>query len=181
MQPSLDQVQIMSMLARAISARRIVEIGIFSSYSTLTLAQSLTAEGELIACGVPGEHLDLSRSYWQRGGVAQKIDFSTDGGSEVLDRLLTADGAGSCDLISISALKHQYLNYYHRAIELLRPQGLLIATDVLWQGRVLNPQAYDDEFTLGLDRFNRALMDDRRVQAQILPLGDGISIALKTQ
>jgi predicted O-methyltransferase YrrM len=179
MQPSLVQMQTIVMLSHAIDTMRIVEIGTFCSYSTLALAQALPGEGQLIGCGVPGEHLELSRSYWERGGVAQQINFSNDSGLEVLNRLATTYGADSCDLIVLSGLKHQYLNYYHQAIELLRPQGLLIATDVLWQGRVLNPQVYNDEFTLGLDRFNRELAADRRIQVNILPIGDGLTIAVK--
>jgi caffeoyl-CoA O-methyltransferase len=179
MQPSLVQMQMMTTLIHAIDARRIVEIGTFCSYSTLALAQALPDNGELISCGVPGKHLELSRNYWERGGVAHKIDFYTDSGVEVLNRLLTTDGAESWDLIVISALKHQYLNYYHHAIELLRPQGLLIATDVLWQGRVLNPEVYQDQFTLGLDRFNHELAKDRRLQVNTIPIGDGLTIGLK--
>lgn len=179
MQPTVAQVQLVTMLVRSIGARRVVEIGIFSSYSTLAIALALPECGQLISCGVAGEHLDLCRSYWQRAGVADKIDFYTNSGIELLERLAPADGAGSCDLIFISALKNQYLAYYERAIELLRPKGLLVATDVLWQGRVLNPQVYDDNFTCGLDGFNQTLVRDERVQVSLLPIGDGLSIALK--
>ena len=89
------------------------------------------------------------------------------------------DPVASFDLITISGLKHQYPLYYHRAIELLRPQGLLVATDVLWQGRVLNPDAYDDAFTQGIDLFNRQLVVDKRFIVSVLPIGDGMSIATK--
>jgi caffeoyl-CoA O-methyltransferase len=79
----------------------------------------------------------------------------------------------------ISGLKHQYPLYYQRAIELLRPGGLLITTDVLWQGRVLSPDTYNDDFTQGIGLFNRELVADARLRISVLPIGDGLSIALK--
>lgn len=179
MQPTLAQVQLLAILLRTIAAQRVVEIGIFSSYATLEIALTLPTEGQLISCGVGGEHLELARSYWQRGGVAAKINFSTDSAIEVLERVSSLYGAGSCDAIIVSALKHQYLNYYQHAIELLRPNGLLIATDVLWQGRVLNSHVHNDNFTCGLDLFNHTLAKDDRLRVSLLPIGDGLSIAVK--
>jgi predicted O-methyltransferase YrrM len=179
MQPTLAQAQLISLLMRSMGASRVLELGIFSSYSTLAMALALPPQGQLISVGVGGKHLDIARDYWARGGVAAKIDFQIGSGLEVLDRLLAVNPVASFDLITISGLKHQYPLYYHRAIELLRPQGLLVATDVLWQGRVLNPDAYDDAFTQGIDLFNRQLVADKRVIVSVLPIGDGMSIATK--
>jgi predicted O-methyltransferase YrrM len=179
MQPTLAQAQTIALLMRSIGACRVLELGIFSSYTTLALALALPPQGRLISCGVAGKHLDVARAYWQQAGVATQIDFQIGSGLELLDRLAAANPIPYFDLITISGLKHQYPLYYRRAIELLRPQGLSIATDVLWQGRVLNPNTYNDDFTRSIDLFNRELVADPRVSVSVLPIGDGLSIALK--
>jgi predicted O-methyltransferase YrrM len=179
MQPTLAQAQTISLLMRSTGACRVLELGIFSGYATLALALALPTQGRLISCGVAGKHLDIARDSWQQAGVAPQIDFQIGSGLELLDRLSTVKPIAYFDLITISGLKHQYPLYYHRAIELLRPQGLLVTTDVLWQGRVLNPNTYNDDFTRGIDLFNRELVSDPRVSVSVLPLGDGLSIAIK--
>ena len=178
MQPTLAQAQPIALLMRSIAASRVLEIGIFSSYTTLALALALPLQGQLISSGVAGRHLDISRAYWQQGGVTTQIDLQVGSGLELLDRLLILDLVPTFDLITICGLKHQYPSY-QRAIELLRPRGLLVTTDVFWQGRVLNPDTYNDEFTLGIDRFNRQLVTDPRVSVSVIPIGDGMSIAIK--
>jgi predicted O-methyltransferase YrrM len=187
MQPTLAQAQLIALLIRSMGASRVLELGIFSGYCTLALALALPPQGRLISAGVAGAHLDIARDYWERGGVSAKIDFQIGSGLELLvreaslkeNRLGSIQPRASFDLITISGLKHQYLQYYHQAIELLRPQGLLVTTDVLWQGRVLNPETYDDDFTRGIDLFNRELVADPRMQVSVLPIGDGLSIAIK--
>jgi predicted O-methyltransferase YrrM len=178
MQPTLAQAQTIALLMRSIDASRVLEIGIFSSYTTLAMALALPAQGRLISFGVAGQHLDTARDYWQQGGVAAQIDFQIGSGLDLLDRLIAVNPVASLDLITICGLKHQYPDY-QRAIELLRPRGLLVTTDVLWQGRVLSLDTYSDEFTLGIDRFNRQLAIDPRVNVSVIPIGDGMSIAIK--
>jgi caffeoyl-CoA O-methyltransferase len=178
MQPTLAQAEFIALLLRSSGASRVLELGIFSSYTTLAIALALPPDGVVVASGVAGKHLDVAREYWQRADVATKIDFQIGNGLELLDRLLTSDLA-ACDAIVISGLKHQYPLYYQRAIELLRPGGLLITTDVLWQGRVLSPDTYNDDFTQGIGLFNRELVADARLRISVLPIGDGLSIALK--
>jgi predicted O-methyltransferase YrrM len=178
MQPTLAQAEFIALLLRSIGASRVLELGIFSSYTTLAIAMALPPTGKVIACGVAGKHLDVARNYWVQGGVAANIDFQIGSGIELLDRLVTSELA-TFDAIAICGLKHQYPQYYQRAIELLRPGGLLITTDVLWQGRVLTPGTYNDDFTQGIERFNRELVADPRVKVSVLPIGDGLSIALK--
>ena len=179
MQPTLAQAQTIALLMRSIDASRVLEIGIFSSYTTLAMALALPPQGRLISFGVAGQHLDIARDYWQQGGVAAQIDFQIGSGLDLLDRLVVVNPVASLDLITIAGLKYQYSLYYQRAIELLRPRGLLVTTDVLWQGRVLSPDTYSDEFTLGIDRFNRELAIDPRVNVSVIPIGDGMSIAIE--
>jgi predicted O-methyltransferase YrrM len=180
MQPTLPQAQLIALLMRSIGASRVLELGIFNSYSTLAMALALPTSGKIISCGVAGKHLDIARTHWHQAGAEDKIDLQINSGLELLDRLLNHSPIEHFDLIIISGLKHQYSLYYQRAIELLRPQGLLITTDVLWQGKVLNPDTYNDDFTRGIDLFNRELAADPRVNVSVLPIGDGLSIAMKT-
>jgi predicted O-methyltransferase YrrM len=179
MQPSLDQVQSIAILLQSMGAKKVLEIGIFSGYSTLAIASAMPAAGQLISCGVGGEHLDLVRQYWQAAGVDRKIDLQIDDGLKVLDDLQQSNGMGSFDAIIIGTLKNQYLNCYEKAIDLLRERGMLIALDVLWQARVLNPSVYDDEFTRSIDEFNRKVAADPRISTVCLPVGDGMSIGVK--
>ncbi len=179
MQPTLAQVQSITLLMQSIGVSRVLEIGIFSSYATVGIAAILPAHGRLTSCGVDGAHLAVAKSYWQRAGVAAKIDFHIGNGLDLLGRLLEIEPPEPFDAIVIAGLKHQYSLYYQRAIELLRPNGLLFATDVLWQGKVLNLDAYNDDFTTGIDRFNRELAADNRVRVMVLPIGDGLSISIK--
>ncbi len=179
MQPSIAQSQQIALAIESIGAMRVLEIGIFSGYNPLAIALGLPPQGRIVSCGVAGAHVAVARQYWERAGVAANIDLQICSGLELLDRSLKREPAASFDAIVICGLKHQYLAYYQRAIDLLRPQGLLLTTDVLWQGRVLNPDAYSDEFTRGIDLFNRELAADNRVRVTVLPIGDGLSIALK--
>lgn len=179
MQPSVAQTQLIALSIQSIGASRVLEIGIFSGYSTLAIAMSLPPHGLLVSCGVAGAHVAVSRGYWERAGVAAKIELQLGSSIELLDRLLTIQPLKTFDAIVICGLKHEYSVYYQRAIDLLRPQGLLLTTDVLWQGRVLNPDAYNDRFTRGIDLFNRELAADSRVRVNVVPIGDGLSIALK--
>ncbi len=179
MQPTLAQVEFIALSIQSTGAIRVLEAGIFSGYSTLAIALAMPAHGRVISCGLAGAHLEVARNYWAQAGVTDRIDLQVGSGLDAIDRLLAVNPVETFDLITIGALKHQYPLYYRRAIELLRPNGLLIATDVLWQGRVLNPDGYNDEFTRGIECFNRELVEDPRVRVTVLPIGDGISIALK--
>lgn len=178
MQPTLAQAAFIALSIESIGASRVLELGIFSSYTTLAIAMALPSAGQAIVCGVAGKHLDVARDYWERSGVTTKIDFQVGSGVELLDRLLASE-LETFDAIVISGLKHQYPLYYQRAIQLLRPGGLLITTDVLWQGRVLSPDIYNDNFTQGIEQFNRELVADPRTRVFVLPIGDGLSIARK--
>lgn len=179
MQPTLTQAQLIALLVRSMGASRVLELGIFNSYSTLAIALALPISGKIISCGVAGKHLDIAQTHWHQAGVEARIDLQIGSGLELLDRLANSHPIEYFDLIIISGLKHQYSLYYQRAIELLRPQGLLIATDILWQGKVIDPATYNDDFTKGIDLFNRELSADPRVNVSVLPIGDGMSIATK--
>jgi len=178
MQISPEQGQFMALLVRLMGATRALEIGVFTGYSSLAVALALPPEGKLIACDVSQEYTAVARRYWQQAGVAGKIDLWIAPALETLDHLLTDGQAGTFDFAFIDADKQNYLNYYERALELLRPGGLIVIDNVLWSGSVADP-AVEDESTVAIREFNQKLHQDDRVFLSLVPIGDGLTLALK--
>lgn len=176
MQISPEQGQFMALLARLIGARRCIEVGVFTGYSSLAVALALPADGSIVACDVSEEWTAVARRYWAEAGVAARIDLRLAPALETLDSLLADGGQGSFDLAFIDADKTNYLAYYERVLELLRPGGLVVVDNTLWSGRVADP-AVDDEDTLALRHFNECLHRDQRVDLSLLPVGDGLTLA----
>lgn len=176
MQISPEQGQFMALLARLIGARRCIEVGVFTGYSSLAVALALPADGSIVACDVSEEWTAVARRYWAEAGVAARIDLRLAPALETLDSLLADGGQGSFDLAFIDADKTNYLAYYERVFELLRPGGLVVVDNTLWSGRVADP-AVDDEDTLALRHFNECLHRDQRVDLSLLPVGDGLTLA----
>jgi predicted O-methyltransferase YrrM len=178
MQIGPDQGQFMALLARLIGARRCIEVGVFTGYSSLAVALALPPDGLIVACDVSEEWTAIARRYWERGGVAHKIDLHIAPATSTLDALLLQGQAGTFDLAFIDADKTNYLAYYERALQLLRPGGLVLIDNTLWSGRVADP-AVNDPDTVALREFNTALLRDERVDLSLLPVGDGLTLALK--
>lgn len=176
MQISPEQGQFMALLARLTGARRCIEVGVFTGYSSLAVALALPADGSIVACDVSEEWTAVARRYWAEAGVAARIDLRLAPALETLDSLLADGGQGSFDLAFIDADKTNYLAYYERVFELLRPGGLVVVDNTLWSGRVADP-AVDDEDTLALRHFNECLHRDQRVDLSLLPVGDGLTLA----
>jgi predicted O-methyltransferase YrrM len=173
-----DQVQFLHLLTRAIGAQRALEIGVFTGYGTLGIALALPEHGRLVACDVSEEYTDVGRPYWQRAGVATKIDLRIAPAVKTLDALLAGDGAGSFDLAYVDADKSNYDAYYERALRLLRPSGLICIDNVLWSGRIVDPSD-NDASTAALRALNAKIGKDERVDAIILSLGDGLNVVRK--
>jgi len=178
MQISPEQGQFMGMLVRLIGARRCIEVGTFTGYSTLCVAASLPADGTVVACDVSAEFTDVARPFWRLAGVEDKIDLRIAPALETLDQLLGAGGAGEYDFMFIDADKTNYRHYYERGLNLLRPGGLIAIDNVLWGGSVINAEKRDQD-TNAIRSLNRFLHDDQRVDLSLLPLGDGLSLARK--
>ena len=176
MQISPEQGQFMALLARLIGARRCIEVGVFTGYSSLAVALALPAEGSIVACDVSEQWTAVARRYWAEAGVAHKIDLRLAPALGTLDSLLAAGGGGSFDLAFIDADKTNYLGYYERVLQLLRPGGLLLVDNTLWSGRVADP-AIGDADTIALRHFNECLHRDDRVDLSLLPVGDGLTLA----
>jgi predicted O-methyltransferase YrrM len=178
MQISPDQGQLIALLVQLMGAKKALEIGVFTGYSSLTVALALPSEGQLVACDVSAEYTTIARRYWQAAGVADKIELHIAPALETLDRLLTLGQANSFDFAFIDADKGNYLNYFDRALQLIRPGGLIAIDNVLWSGRVADA-ADQDKITTTIRAFNAALYQDDRVMLSLLPIADGLTLALK--
>ncbi len=178
MQIAADQGQLMALLARAIGARIAVEVGTFTGYSALCVAEALPPTGKLHACDVSEEWTRIGRRYWNEAGVADRIELHIGPGERALDELIAAGLAGHVDMAFIDANKTEYDTYYERCLMLLRPRGLLLIDNVLWGGSVADPDDHTAD-TLALRALNAKLRDDQRIDLGLLPVGDGMTIALK--
>jgi caffeoyl-CoA O-methyltransferase len=178
MQVSPEQGQFMGLLARLTGARRCLEIGVFTGYSSLALALALPDDAHIVACDVSEEWTSVARRYWAAAGVAHKIDLRLAPALETMAGLLAAGEAGRFDFAFLDADKENYLRYYELALELLRPGGLLVADNTLWSGRVADP-ANSEATTEALRRFNEQLHRDSRVDLSLVPIGDGLTLARK--
>jgi caffeoyl-CoA O-methyltransferase len=175
MQIGDDQAVLMEILARAMGARRAIEIGTFTGYSALALARGMGPEGRLVCCDVSEEWTAIARKYWEKAGVADRIDLRIGPALETL-ALLPADE--SFDLAFVDADKVSYSAYYNELLPRLRPGGVLIVDNTLWDGRVLDP-AVDDPDTVAIRAFNDLVATDPRVRVVVLPIGDGVTVIQK--
>lgn len=179
MQISPEQGQFLSVLLRAIGARRTLEVGVFTGYSLLRTALTLPAGGRVTACDISEEWAKTALSHCERAGVADKVDLRVGDARETLAALVEEEGAaGSYDFVFLDADKEGYETYYEYGLALLRPGGLLAADNVLWSGLVIDESAQDSE-TRALRAFNAKLREDDRVDLCMLPFADGLTLAVK--
>ena len=178
MQIAPEQGQLMQLLVRLMGARRYLEVGVFTGYSSLAVALALPAEGRILACDVSDTWTRVARRYWAEAGVAEKVDLRLAPAQQTLDGLIDAGAGGSIDFAFIDADKTSYKAYYEQALTLIRVGGLIAIDNTLWEGRVADPTARDAD-TQAIRDFNRHLRYDRRVQQCLVPIGDGLSLALK--
>ncbi|MEM9042667.1 MAG: class I SAM-dependent methyltransferase [Actinomycetota bacterium] len=171
-----DQGRILHWLARSISARRTVEVGVFTGYSALWTALALPDDGTLVACDVSEEWTSVARPYWEEAGVADRIDLRIAPALDTLDSLLADGGADEFDMAFIDADKSGYDAYYERCLQLVRPGGLIAIDNVLWGGAVADPSR-NDEDTVAIRALNAKVTSDDRVDACLLPVGDGLTLA----
>jgi len=177
MQISPEQGQFMALLVKLLGARRTLEIGVFTGYSALSVALALPADGRILACDVSEEYTRIGRPYWERAGVAHKIDLRLAPALQTLDAELAAGASGRYDFAFIDADKTGYADYYERCLQLLRQGGLIAIDNVLWSGAVAQPARDDD--TRALQALNQRLHHDERIDLSMLPVGDGLTLARK--
>jgi predicted O-methyltransferase YrrM len=178
MQISPEQGQFMQLLVKLMGAKNCLEIGVFTGYSSLAVALVLPADGHLVACDVSEKWTAIARKYWIDAGVAAKIDLRIAPALSTLDELIKSGKAGFFDLAFIDADKSNYLSYYERALTLVRSGGLIVVDNTLWGGQVIDSKSNSVD-TQAIRQFNDRLMADARVHLSLLPLGDGLTLALK--
>jgi caffeoyl-CoA O-methyltransferase len=178
MQIGPDQGQLMALLVQAIGARRCIEIGTFTGYSALVVALALPDDARIVCCDVSEEWTAIARRFWQKAGVVHKIELRLAPALETLDALLAKGEAGRYDFAFIDADKENYASYYERCLRLLRAGGLIAVDNTLWSGAVADGRSRD-ETTVALRAFNDKLHRDERVSLSQLPVGDGLTLALK--
>jgi predicted O-methyltransferase YrrM len=178
MQISPEQGRFMAFLVELVGVRRYLEVGVFTGYSSLAVALAMPADGRIIACDRSEEWTSVARRYWREAGVAEKVDLRIGFALDTLDELLEGGARGTFDFVFIDADKENYLNYYERCLDLLRPGGLIAVDNVLWSGEVANPKA-KDSMTVALRKFNDHVHQDERVDLVMLSVGDGVTLALK--
>jgi predicted O-methyltransferase YrrM len=176
MQISPEQGAFLALLVELIGARRCIEVGTFTGYSSTAVALALPDDGRIVCCDVSEEWTALARSCWDEAGVADKIDLRIAPAAETLDQLLAAGEEGGFDFAFIDADKAGYDGYYERSLRLVRPGGLIALDNTLWGGKVLDEES-EDEDTRAIRALNAKLADDDRVSLCLLPVSDGVTLA----
>jgi caffeoyl-CoA O-methyltransferase len=175
MQIAPEQGAFMTLLTRAIGARRAVEVGTFTGYSAICIARGLPEDGHLLCCDVSEEWTRVARRYFEKAGLAERIELRIGPGAETLASLPVDD---PLDLAFIDADKPGYPVYYEEILKRLRPGGLVLVDNVLWMGRVADPEV-DDEQTRAIRSFNDFVAADDRVDRVMLAISDGLTILRK--
>jgi len=178
MQIAPEQAQFFQFLLRLIGARRTIEVGVFTGYSALATAEVLPPNGKIVACDVSEEYTQVARQYWQEAGVDDQIDLRIAPAEETLDALLDEGQAGTFDFSFIDADKETYDTYYEQSLRLLRPGGVIALDNVFRDGRVTDPDV-EDESVRAIQALNEKLHHDERVDLTMLPLADGVTLAMK--
>lgn len=178
MQIAPEQGQFMALLVKLTGARRILEVGVFTGYSSTSLALALPPEGRLTALDISEPWTSVAKRYWEKAGVADKIELRLGSALETLDGLIAEGRAGSYDLAFIDADKESYDGYYERTLELLRPGGLLLIDNIFRGGQVADPKDQDPG-TAAIRALNEKIHTDPRVDISLLPVADGLTLALK--
>jgi predicted O-methyltransferase YrrM len=176
MQIGADQGQFMALLVQAIGARNCLEIGTFTGYSALAVALAIPDNGRIVCCDISEEWTAIGRPFWKKAGVDRKIDLRIGPALQTLDEL--REEKQIFDFVFIDADKTNYANYYEACLPMLRPGGILAVDNTLWSGWVADRGHHDDD-TVALRKFNDKLHADDRVEIALLPLGDGVTLALK--
>lgn len=174
-----EQGQLLHFLVRTLDAKKAMELGVFTGYSTLWMASALPADGRLIAIDKRKDWQEIAETSWEEAGVREKIDFRVGRAEKVMARLLEEGEAETFDLIFIDADKKSYSTYYELALQLLRPGGILVFDNMLRLGDVLNPTVSDPAVD-DIRDLNRKLNEDSRVVISMLPFSDGLTLVLKS-
>ena len=175
MQIGADQGALMALLIRLLGARRALEVGTFTGYSAMAVAEALPADGRLITCDISEEWTAIARRYWRQAGLDRKIELRLGDARGTLAALRRESGDGSLDFAFIDADKSGYDYYYEACLHLVRPGGLILIDNVLWSGKVADPGVNDPD-TVAIRELNGKIATDPRVEACLLTVGDGVML-----
>jgi caffeoyl-CoA O-methyltransferase len=178
MQTPPEHGQFIALLLQLMGARRTLEIGVFTGYSSLAVALALPNDGNILACDVSEEYTSIAKRYWAEAGVDHMIDLRLRPALETLQELITQRQHNRFDFAFIDADKANYEGYYEYALELIRPGGLIAIDNVLWDGKVIDPDANDAD-TVAIRALNMKLHTDSRVNLSMVPISDGITLCYK--
>ncbi len=178
MQIAPEQGQFMALLVQLMGAKKTLDIGVFTGYSSLVVALALPQDGQVVACDIDETYTAIACRYWELAGVGDKIQLHLAPALQTLERLIETGHSNSFDFAFIDADKRNYDNYYECALKLVRSGGLIIIDNVLWSGRVAD-DADRDKRTITIRDFNQKLHQDPRVQISLIPIADGLTLALK--
>jgi len=178
MQIAPEQGQFMRLLVEILGAKRCLEVGVYTGYSSISVALALPADGLLIACDVNPETSNIAKRYWEEAGILRKMQLELRPASETLSRLIDLQQEGSFDFAFIDADKESYDIYYELCLTLIRRGGLIAIDNALWDGRVADPSAKDSS-TIAIREINAKVAADSRVSSSLIPIGDGLLLARK--
>jgi len=180
MQIAPEQGQFMSFLVKLLNIKKAIEVGVYTGYSSLKVAQAMPEDGQLIACDVNKEWTDIARQYWDEARVSHKISLQLAPALDTLSGLINDGHSNQFDFAFIDADKENYDHYYEMCLTLLRPQGLLLIDNTLWDGAVANNNINDAD-TVAIRKLNKKLLTDDRVELSMLPVADGLTLCLKLE
>ncbi|KAI7805989.1 catechol O-methyltransferase domain-containing protein 1 [Triplophysa rosa] len=173
-----EQAQFMATLAKLIKTNKAIEIGMYTGYNALNLALLVPENGRVVACEINEQYVNTAKPYFTEAGVEDKVDIRIKPAEETLDELLTAAENETYDFVFIDADKKNYETYYEKSLQLVRKGGIIAIDNVLWGGRVINP-AEDDLSSQTIDKLNKKLHKDERIDLSMLTVGDGLTLAIK--
>jgi predicted O-methyltransferase YrrM len=176
MQIAPEQGALLALLVELLGAKRCLELGTFTGYSSLVVALAMPSDGTIVCCDVSDEWTSVARRYWAEAGVADRVDLRLGPALETMDALLASGAEGTFDFAFIDASKKEYPEYHERVVRLLRSGGLAAYDNVFWDGGVID-ESMQGEDTLGVRRLNERLAADERVSIAMLPVADGVTLA----
>jgi predicted O-methyltransferase YrrM len=177
MQISPEQGQFMALLVKMLGAKRTLDIGVYTGYSSLCIALALPEDGRVIACDINRKWTDIAKRYWRQAGVEGRIDLRIAPAKQILAALME-EGAESFDFAFIDADKVNYDIYYEYCLKLVRRGGLIVIDNVLWKGAVADDSVNDAE-TVAIRALNKKIHSDSRVEISLVPIADGVALARK--
>lgn len=178
MQISPEQGQFMSFLIKLMGAKRAIEIGTFTGYSSICVADAMPADGRLICCDISPQWTQIAEKYWALAKLEDKIKLYSQPAEQTLQMLLDTGAEKTFDFVFIDADKQNYIKYYEMALRLLRKGGVIAVDNTLWSGAVADPENVEPG-TRAIRRFNEMIKVDTRVSQSLLPIGDGLTLILK--